>query len=107
MENQSKFKFLKGKSLTILGFTTIAVLFLIYARITSLELTPEALLVIERVALIFYVVLFLAIVAIAIGLYRYHKEKVLQKDGGLLSIIATITYNKKSRKIFLLTFIGY
>jgi hypothetical protein len=32
---------------------------------------------------------------------------VLQNDGGILSVIATITYNKKSRKIFLLTFIVY
>lgn len=107
MENQSKFKDLKGKSLIILGLTTIVVLFLIYSRITSLELTPEALLAIERVALIFYIILLLAIGAIAIGLYRYHKEKAIQNDGGLLSIIATITYDKKSRKIFLLTFIGY
>jgi len=96
-----------GKSLIILGFVTIAILFLIYSRAASLELTPEALLVMERVAWIFYIILILAIGAIAIGLYRYHKHKVLQNDGKILSIIATITFNKKSRKIFLLTFIGY
>jgi len=107
MEIQTKGKILTGKSLIILGFITIAILFLIYTRIASLELTPEALLVIERVAWIFYIILILAIGGIAIGLYRYHKHKVLQNNGGMLSIIATITFNKKSRKIFLLTFIGY
>jgi hypothetical protein len=63
--------------------------------------------VIERLAWIFYIILILAIGAIAIGLYRYHKQKVLQNDGGMLSIIATMTFNNKSRRIFLLTFIGY
>jgi hypothetical protein len=104
---QTKDKFLTGKSMIILGFVTIAILFLIYARTSGLELTPEALLVIERVAWIFYIILVLAIGWIAIGLYRYHKQKVLQNDGGMLSRIATITFNKKSQKIFLLTFIGY
>jgi len=107
MEIRSRAKSLTGKSLIILGFVTIAILFLIYARTASLELTPEALLVIERLAWIFYIILILAIGAIAIGLYRYHKQKVLQNDGKMLSIIATITFNKKSRRIFLLTFIGY
>ena len=107
METQTRPKSRTGKSLIILGFVTIAILFLIYARASSLELTPEALLGLERVAWVFYVILILAIAGIAIGLYRYHKQKVLQNDGGMLSIIATITFTKKSRKIFLLTFIGY
>ena len=107
MEIQVTAKNLKDKSLIILGFVTIIILFLIYARTASLELTPEALIVIERVAWIFYIVLILSIGAIAIGLYRYHKQKTLLNDGGMLSIIATITFNKKSRRIFLLTFIGY
>jgi hypothetical protein len=107
METQTRVNILTGRPLIILGFISIAILFLIYTRITSLELTPEALLVIERLAWIFYIILILAIGGIAIGLYRYHKQKILQNDGGMLSIIATITFNKKSRKIFLLTFIGY
>ncbi len=107
MENQTTIKNLKGKTLIILGFVTIAILFLIYARTASLELTPVALLAIERLAWIFYIILIFAIGAIAIGLYRYHKQKTLLNDNGMLSIIATITFNKKSRKIFLLTFIGY
>ena len=97
----------KGKSLIILGFVVIAILFLIYARTASLGLTPEAVLVIERLAVIFYVILIMAFGIITIGLYRYHKQKALKNDGGVLSIIATTTFNKKSRRIFLLTFIGY
>jgi hypothetical protein len=107
MKTQTESKIHTGKSLIFLGFITIAILFLIYSRTSSLELTPEALLAIERLALIFYIILILVIGGIAIGLYRYHKHKVLQNDGGMLSVIAAITFNKKSRKIFLLTFIGY
>jgi hypothetical protein len=107
MEIQTKGEILKGKSLIILGFITITILFLVYTRTSSLELTPEALLAIERLAWIFYIILILAIGGIALGLYRYHKQKALQSDGGMLSTIAMITFNKKSRKIFLLTFIGY
>jgi len=96
-----------GKSLIILGFGIIVVLFIIYARTASLGLTPEALLVIEKVALIFYIILILAIGAIAIGLFRYHKRKALENSTGVLGIIASTTFNKKSRRVFLLTFIGY
>ena len=36
--------------------------------------------------------------AIAFGLYRYHKEKVEQKNTDLATIIALSTWNLKSRK---------
>ncbi|MDP2667201.1 MAG: hypothetical protein Q8O65_00590, partial [Nitrosopumilaceae archaeon] len=41
------------------------------------------------------------------GLYRYHTQKVLEKDGGILSTIAISTYNNRSRKIFALAFVAY
>ena len=107
MEKKTKVQTQKGKSLIILGFVVIAVLFLIYARTASLGLTPEAVLVIERLAGIFYVILIMAFGIITFGLYRYHKQKALENNGGVLSIIAATTFNKKSRRIFLLTFIGY
>lgn len=97
----------KGKSLIILGFISIVILFLIYARSSSLELTPEATPVLERLAIIFYIILTMSFIAISIGLYKYHNQKALDKKEGILSIIATATLNKKSRKIFILTFIGY
>ena len=107
MEKQATLRISKGKPLIILGFISIAVLFLIYARITNLELTPDAISAFERIGYAFYAVLIMAFIAISFGLYKYHKQKVKENDGGLLSIIATSTFNKKSRKIFLLTFIGY
>ena len=107
MEKQTEVRIQKGKSLIILGFVVIAILFLIYARTASLGLTPEAVLAIERLAVVFYIILIMAFGAITFGLYRYHKQKALENNGGVLSIIAATTFNKKSRRIFLLTFIGY
>jgi hypothetical protein len=49
----------------------------------------------------------MSFVAISFGLYKYHNQKVFENKKGLLSIIATTTLNKKSRRIFILTFIGY
>jgi len=107
VEKQTDVRTQKGKSLIILGFVVIAILFLIYARTASLGLTPEAVLAIERLAVIFYVIIIMAFGVITFGLYRYHKQKALENNGGMLSIIAATTFNKKSRRIFLLTFIGY
>jgi len=107
MEKQTEVRTQKGKSLIILGFGVIAILFLIYARTASLGLTPEAVLAIERLAGIFYVIIIMAFGVITFGLFRYHKQKALENNGGVLSIIAATTFNKKSRRIFLLTFIGY
>jgi len=97
----------KGKSLIILGFIIITILFLIYARSSSLEINPEAVAVLERVAIIFYIILIMSFVAIGFGLYKYHNQKVFENKEGILSIIATTTMNKKSRRIFIITFIGY
>jgi len=107
MEKQTEVRTQKGKSLIILGFVVIAILFLIYARTASLGLTHEAVLAIERLAGIFYVIIIMAFGIITFGLFRYHKQKALENNGGVLSIIAATTFNKKSRRIFLLTFIGY
>ena len=107
MKKQTEVRTQKGKSLIILGFVVIAILFLIYARTASLGLTPEAVLAIERLAGIFYVIIIMAFGIITFGLFRYHKQKALENNGGVLSIIAATTFNKKSRRIFLLTFIGY
>jgi len=107
MEKQKTVRTNKGKSLIISGFIAIAVLFLIYARSSSLELTIEAIAVLERLAIVFYIILLMSFVAIGFGLYKYHNQKVFENKEGMLSIIATVTLNKKSRRIFILTFIGY
>ena len=107
MEKQNTIRSHKGKQLIILGFVSIVILFLIYARLQNPGITPEVLPSLERLATGFYIVLILAFGAIAYGLYLYHKQKAQENDGGILSIIAATTFNSRSRKIFAVTFILY
>jgi lipoprotein signal peptidase len=98
----------KGKKLIVLGFATIAIIFLIYSRYQDPELlTPSAIDSIQRIAYGFYITLAVSFGAIAFGMYRYQKEKVEINGKDLSTIIARVTWNSKSRKIFVITFIGY
>jgi lipoprotein signal peptidase len=98
----------KGKKLIVLGFVTIAIIFLIYSRYQDPELlTPSAIDSIQRIAHGFYIILAASFGAIAFGMYRYHKEKVEINGKDLSTIIALVTWNSKSRKILVITFIGY
>ena len=98
----------KGKKMIILGFAIIGVLFVLYGRYQDPELfTPSAIDSIQRIAYGFYITLVAAFGAIAIGIFRYHKGKVETKGKDLSTIIALVTWNSKSKKIFLTTFIGY
>ena len=98
----------KGKKLIVLGFVTIAIIFLIYSRYQDPELlTPSAIDSIQRIAYGFYITLAASFGAIAFGMYRYHKEKVEINGKDLSTIIALVTWNSRSRKIFVITFIGY
>ena len=97
-----------GKRLIVFGFIIIGILFLLYHRYQDPELlTPSAIDSIQRIAYGFYITLVAAFGAIAFGMYRYHKEKVENKGSDLSTIIALATWNSKSRKIFVATFIGY
>jgi len=108
MENQTAEPRKSGRKLMILGFTSIAVLFLIYSRYQNPELvTPDAFDSIQRIAYLFYVILLTCLGAITYGLYIFHREKVELKERDLFAIIALTTWNSKSRKIFLITFIFY
>ena len=108
MEKQIGEKTGKGKKLIILGFVTISILFLLYSRYQDSELlTPSAIESIQRIAYGFYIVLVASFGAIAFGMYRYHKEKIESKKSDLLTIIALATWNLRSRKIFVATFVGY
>jgi len=55
----------------------------------------------------FYVILLISFGAISVGLCHYHIHKVKQNNKDIFSIIAIITWNNKSRKIFITTFICY
>jgi len=108
MERQTIKYIQKGKILIMLGFVSIAILFLLYARYQDSGLiTPNALEPIQRIAFGFYVILLISIGGIAFGLYQYHKQKVQENDKGLLSIISVITWNRKSRSVFITTFVIY
>ena len=98
----------KGKKLIVLGFTTITILFLLYGRYQDSELlTPEAIETIQRIAYGFYITFVASLGAIAFGLYKYHKAKVENRGKDLSTIIALVTWNSKSRRIFLSVFVGY
>jgi len=108
MEGQSVKTSNTGKKLIVFGFVIITILFLLYHRYQDPEIiTPDALNSIQRIAYGFYITLVAAFGAIAFGMYRYHKEKVESKGSDLSTIIALATWNSKSRKIFVATFIGY
>ena len=108
MENETVKRSQSGIKLIILGFVSIAILFLIYSRYQDPELiTPDAYEPIQRIAYGFYIVLLACLGAITYGLYIFHREKVEQKQKDLFTIIALTTWNAKSRKIFLVTFVCY
>ena len=97
----------RDKLLIISGFISIAILFLIYSRFETIAITDDAMLVMQRIAITFYVIMFLAFFGIGIGLYKFHKRKSTETKSSLLETIAKITWNAKSRKIFVITFILY
>jgi len=97
----------KGKLLIIGGFVSISALFFIYSKIQNPSLTPEVIVIFERIAALFYIVLLMAFGAIAYGLYQFHKQKVSIEDGSIMHIIALSLNSPKSKKIFVITFIVY
>ncbi|MDH3385441.1 MAG: hypothetical protein OEL77_05460 [Nitrosopumilus sp.] len=108
MENKRVKHNASGKKLMIIGFVSIAILFIIYSRYQDPELiTPEAFDSIQRIAYLFYVILLTCLGAITYGLYIFHRDKVELRERDLFAIIALTTWNSKSRKIFLVTFIFY
>ena len=97
-----------GISLILAGFAVILILMVLYSRYQDPELiTPGAVDTFLRMAIAFYIVMMASFGAITIGLYKWHKQKVEENGKGLVSIVAIITWNVKSRKIFLTTFVIY
>ncbi len=96
-----------GKPLIAIGFVCIAILFLIYARLGNAEITPSAVSSVERAGIAFYAMVILALGAISYGFYQYHKHKAESGKDDYFTIIAQVTWNKKSRRILLATGIGY
>ncbi len=107
MKRQTSTKKHNDKSLIILGFASIGILFLVYSGIQDFSVTPDSIQAVDRLAIAFYVIMIMSFGAIAYGLYRYHHRKVLDDGNDLLGIIASITLNNKAKKIFAITFIIY
>ena len=108
METQEIRNNQSGKKLIVLGFVVIAVLFIMYSRYQDPELImPNTLDSIQRLANGFYIILLAALASITFGIYQFHKYKVQKKNNDLLTIIALATWNSKSRKTFIITFVLY
>ena len=103
---ESKIK-MNDKIFTIIGFTVIAIIFVLYSNIDNFSITDESVQAIERLAIGFYIVLLLSFGAIGYGMYRYHHRKSAENNNKILTIIAKTTLNSKSKKIFVATFIAY
>ena len=72
-------------TMIIVGFVSIAISFLIYSRYGyDAAITPNAIPFLERLAVGMYLVLFLSFGAIAYGLYRFYKAKIVQSDRSFL-----------------------
>ena len=91
----------------IIGFVVIGIIFTLYSNVNDFSITPESTQAIERLAIGFYIVLLMSFGAIGYGIYRYHYRKSAENNNDILTIIAKITLNSKSRKIFAITFITY
>ena len=95
-------------TMIIVGFVSIAISFLIYSRYDyDAAITPNAVPFLERLAVGMYLVLFLSFGAIAYGLYRFYKAKIVQSDRSISSIIANAINNKRSKRVFVASAIGY
>ena len=95
------------RKLISFGLAAIGILFLIYSRFENPELTPDAISSIERISILFYVLIIISFTAIGIGLRRYQKRKALGSSQSPIAIICQTTINYKAKKVFIITFIIY
>ena len=107
MKKQINSKKYNDRLFIVLGFISIGILFLVYSNIQDFSVTPDSIKATDRLAIVFYIIMSLSFGAISYGLYRYHHRKVLEGNDNILGNIASITLNKKAKKIFIITFIAY
>ena len=95
------------RKLITLGFVSIAILFIIYARFENPGITPDAINSIERLGIAFYVLFTMSFGVIGIGLRRYQKRIAATGNQTVLSMICNSTISSRSMKIFIITFVLY
>jgi len=103
---ESKIK-TNDRAFIIIGFIVIGIIFVLYSNIDDFSITTDSIQSVERLAVGFYIVLLMSFGAIGYGIYRYHHRKSVENTNGILTIIAKVTLNSKSRKIFATTFMVY
>lgn len=94
-------------ALILIGFVSIAVSFLAYAKNGDLIVTPAAMPALQRLAVATYVVLFAAFVSIGWGLYKTYRVKIASPDTTILSVIANSINTKRAKQILIISAIGY
>jgi len=95
------------RNIMIIGFIVIGIIFVLYSNIDDFSITTDSIQAVERLAIGFYTVLLMSFGAIGYGIYRYHQRKSMENTTSVLTTIAKVTMNPKSKKIFVLTFITY
>ena len=95
------------KKLIVLGFISIVVLFIIYARFENPGITPDAVSSIERLSISFYILLTLSFGIIGIGLRKYQRKAAATGNRTAISMICSSTISKNSLKVFIITFVLY
>jgi len=95
------------RALIIVGFAAIAIVFLAYAKNNDITVTPSAISALQRLAEVTYLVLLLAFGAIGWGLYKFYKAKISLPDSSISSTIANAINNKRTKRIFMVSAIGY
>ncbi len=95
------------KMLIIIGFVIIGIIFVLYSRITDFSITEDSIQSIERIAIGFYLILLMSFGAIGFGIYRFHQRKITENKQNVLTTIAKLTKDSKSRKIFVVTSLAY
>ena len=107
MKNYKPNRKMSDSGFIIIGFIVIGIIFVIYSNIDQISITTDSIQSAERLAIGFYVILLMSFGAIGYGIHRYRQRKSMGDEQEILTIIAKITMNHKSRNIFVITFIAY
>ena len=95
------------KKLILLGFISIIVLFIIYARFENPGITPDAVSSIERLSISFYILLAISFGIIGLGLRKYQRKIAATGNQTAISMICNLTISNNSMKVFIITFVIY
>ena len=95
------------KKLIILGFISIMILFIIYARFENPGITPDGISSIERLSVSFYILLAISFGIIGIGLRKYQRKIAAIGNQTAISMICNLTISNNSMKVFIITFVIY